>query len=395
MKITGIYANLISKQQNHSLKNEKNNQNQSIKINPNYASLPLGNVYGKNVSFTADYESKQTVPDIEFETYKNMSPFVKKMIRKKYMTFHSDVASKEAELYDQNFKYLPLRQEQDMDDFIKISSEYLTIKDKQILCLGRSPKWFLNAALWMKDGIEKYKFVAFSKFWYMPDPVEGYRRSKYSAPTEVEEAAYRNYLRRIQATPLHIVKKFEEEGQKTAITDYICSGKGACSFLDLMSRFAEDEGVLEKFSKSIEIFGIGSREYMEQLAGDYGTVSDPKVFMPEKLFQYKDNIKQTFRNMPFRVFEEMLLNQNTNECRSTFYPHEAWTKYKPDLFKTGLIKDWRKIEALKNDPELPFGKKLITSFTSAMRDYRNLLNFRILDALNERDLLKAVHHTRI
>jgi len=30
-----------------------------------------------------------------------------------------------------------------------------------------------------------------------------------------------------------------------------------------------------------------------------------------------------------------------------------------------------------------------------MRDYRNLLNFRILDGLDARGLLKAVHNTKI
>ncbi|MBO5434849.1 hypothetical protein J6A31_03380, partial [bacterium] len=121
----------------------------------------------------------------------------------------------------------------------------------------------------------------------------------------------------------------------------------------------------------------------------------PRVFMPPKLQQYSKNVKQDFYNMPFRVFDEMLLNQNTNECRSTFYPHNAWTIYRPDKFKTGLIKDLKKVEAIKAQYGSDFGVKLITSFTPAMRDYRNLLNFRILDGLDARGLLKAVHNTKI
>ena len=395
MHISRIQPNLITQSQMHPVQRKNlTNNNSQVKVNPNYFSLPLGNVYGANISFKAS-EHKQSVPDIDFERYKIMSDAAKKKFRLKYMKFNRDKNIRQEELHDQKYVYLPLRQEKDMDDFIKISSIYNQYKDQPIICLGRSPKWFLNASLWMKDGIEDYKFVAFSKFWFMPDPIEGYRRSPYLAPTESEEKAYRNYLRRIQATPLHIVKHFEETGKKTVITDYICSGKGACSFLDLMSRFAEDQGLLEKFSKSIQIVGIGSRDYMEQLAGDYGSISDPRVFMPPKLQQYSKNVKQDFYNMPFRVFDEMLLNQNTNECRSTFYPHNAWTIYRPDKFKTGLIKDLKKVEAIKAQYGSDFGVKLITSFTPAMRDYRNLLNFRILDGLDARGLLKAVHNTKI
>ena len=45
--------------------------------------------------------------------------------------------------------------------------------------------------------------------------------------------------------------------------------------------------------------------------------------------------------------------------------------------------------------ELKGEKKFITSFTAAMQDFRNLLNFRILDALDARKLLKESHITKI
>ena len=34
-------------------------------------------------------------------------------------------------------------------------------------------------------------------------------------------------------------------------------------------------------------------------------------------------------------------------------------------------------------------EKYITTFTAPMQDYRNLLNFRILDYLNEKELLRT------
>ena len=98
--------------------------------------------------------------------------------------------------------------------------------------------------------------------------------------------------------------------------------------------------------------------------------------------------------MPAVVLEEMLINQNTNECRSTYYPHTAWTIYKPDQFKTGLIHDMNKVKQKMKELK-SLGQKTLTSFTPAMADYRNLLNFRILDGLAKRGLLKATHISKI
>lgn len=94
------------------------------------------------------------------------------------------------------------------------------------------------------------------------------------------------------------------------------------------------------------------------------------------------------------MFREMLINQNTNECRSTYYPHETWTVYNPDRFKTGLVTDIKKVKSkLKELKES--GEKSMSSFSPAMYDFRNLLNFRILDGLNERGLLKDKHKSKV
>lgn len=93
------------------------------------------------------------------------------------------------------------------------------------------------------------------------------------------------------------------------------------------------------------------------------------------------------------MFREMLLNQNTNECRSTYYPHTMWPVYRPDRLKTGLVKDMKKVKQMLAAANGP--KKVISHFTPAMFDYRNLLNFRILDGLNARGILKTVHRSKI
>lgn len=184
----------------------------------------------------------------------------------------------------------------------------------------------------------------------------------------------------------------KETGHKTVITDYICTGKGCTSFLEILGEYAKDLGILEEFSKSIQIVGIGSMDYMKELNPYAEEIDVPRVCMPQFLQPYSRNIKQEYYNMDYTIFREMLLNQNTNECHSTYYPHDAWTVYKPDRFKTGLIKDMKKVREVRDQLK---GFDKISHFSPAMFDYSNLLNFWILDNLNKRDMLKENHHSKI
>lgn len=392
MQISRIQANYFTNPQINLVK-PQNTKNYSTQVNNNNNThIPSNFKYNANIHFGEFFDPNRTVPHIDYEEYMAMKPPTKQRFRKRYMNFEKRVNKNE--LVDLKMAYLPLKTEKLMDEFIKTSQIYTKYKDQPIICLGRSPKWFLNAALWMKDGIDDYKFVAFSKFWYRPHPIEGVIRMNSVAPTEKEEAAYRRYLKRIKADPQSIVDNMEKTGKKTVITDYICSGKGACSFLDVMSRYADDLGILDKFAKSIQIVGIGSLDYMEELNPYAEYISIPSVPMPEKLRPYSKDIKQEFYNMNYSMFKEMLINQNTNECRSTYYPHETWTIYKPDRFKTGLIHDIKKVKNLVKELKSS-GQKSMSSFTPAMFDFRNLLNFRILDGLNARGLLKLSHHSKL
>ncbi len=374
---------------NPNVGNTDINHNQ---INRQFSKIPAGFRYGANIHFGEFFDPNRTIPHIDYEEYMAMQNSTKARFRKKYKKFFTDSSINTSDMIDQNYRYMPLQTEELMDKFIDAAKIYTKYKDQPIICLGRSPKWFLNTALWMKDGIDDYKFVAFSKFWHRPDPVEGMRRMDSVAPTAKEETAYRKYLKRIKADPQTIVNNMAKTGKKTVITDYICSGKGACSFLEMLGRYAKDLGILEEFSKSIQIVGIGSMDYMEELNPYADSISEPKVIMPEVLRPYSNNIKQEFHNINYKIFKEMLINQNTNECRSTYYPHEAWTVYKPDRFKTGIIKDMKKIKEMVKWLKY---EKSISSFTPAMCDYRNLLNFRILDGLNERGILKLVHRSKL
>lgn len=261
---------------------------------------------------------------------------------------------------------------------------------------------FFNASLFMKDGIPDYKFVAFSGRWYWVydgglGGNSGLVRMDNVAPKKTEERAYRKYLKSIQADPVSIIKETQKAGVKTIITDYVDTGKGVTSFLDLMSRYAQEQGVLDEFAHSIDLLTIGSQEYRRIRRALEDLPGEPHVYMPKILEPYDKAttawgtgqiIEQHYFDMDFDVFKQMLLNQNTNECRSTYYPHCAWTVYQPDKFKTGLIHDMKKVKELMAKLN---GKP---DFEPVMMAYRNLLNFRILDGLNARNLLKAAHQTK-
>lgn len=385
MRISGIAISGGGQTNLGSLKViDANEHNKKLNLNCDYGNkkIPLASYQAMSgISFTGEgcKEDFRKVPDIDYFAYHNMSEHMKKLLRKKCVDFNQKVKS--SELENVHKKYLPLTDDKTMGQFIDVCKVYCNLKNEPILCLGRSPKWFLNTALWMKDGIEDYKFVAFSKFWYRHSS-DGMKRMDSMAPTKEEIKAYKKYLKSIQADPKHIVDVHNKTGKKVVITDYIDTGKGACSFLDVMSTIAEQDGVLEDFAKSIRIVAIGSMEYIESRYYDDELISEPSVPLPEKLMPYKKEIKQEFHNMPLRVFEQMLINENTNECRASYYPHETWTVYQPNRFRTGMLTEKKLEELRKKCP------RNMNNFTPAMRDYRNLLNFRILDYLSEQGLLR-------
>lgn len=375
MKISSISQTFAYNNRYFSVNNKKYNTQNASETNNKLQYVP-----DKFVNFLGEksIERRRRVQDIGIDEYRQMSDAMKGIVRKKCLEFNSD---KNIFLENNDKKYLPLMDDRAMSQFIGVCSDYCKLKDEPILCLGRSPKWFLNTALWMKDGIDEYKFVAFSKFWYRKTPYDIVRIDDM-APTKDEIEAYRNYLRNIRVNPKHIVRIADKTGKKIVITDYVNTGKGACSFLEVMADMAQDEGVLNDFANSIRFYGIGSLEYLENFYNDDEEYSIPSVPLPEKLIPYYNKITQEYHDMPLTVFEQMLINENTNECRATYYPHETWTLYNPSRYRTGMISSSKLEELHKKCP------KNSINFTIPMRDYRNLLNFRILDYLSANDLLR-------
>lgn len=291
MQVSRIQSQYFTNYNNNisAAKNRTNNITSGEKpAQTKFTTIPAGFKYNANIYFGEFFDPNRTIPHIDYEEYMAMKESTKKRFRKKYKNFFNDPAINTQEMIDKNYLAMPLQSETLMNEFLKTAKFYSKFKDQTIICLGRSPKWFLNAALWMKDGIENYRPVAFSKNWYRYDTADqSLIRIDSMAPTPKEEVAYRKYLKRIKADPQTIVDNMKETGKKTVITDYIYSGKGMTSFLDVMSKYAEDLGILEDFCKSIHIVGIGSKSYMEDMM-KVEEAPTPKVIMPERMVPLKN-----------------------------------------------------------------------------------------------------------
>jgi hypothetical protein len=351
-----------------------------------------------NISF-----GKRIVPfDIGHASYLKLTAHEKDFLRTNYENFYKLINIDE--LYWSKGRTvdskLPLTSDADMKDFLNVASSYNKYrpdkstgnKGNRIICLGRSPKWFLSASLWMKGGIQDYTFTAFSSNWYHRNASgvgERLFRDDLREPTIEQAFAYKKYLKRIDCTPADLVESANKTGKPVIITDYIHSGCGVTSWLDLMSKYAKDDGVLDDFAKSIRLHTISSNDYIDNVLEYHNAFSNPRVLLPSKLEKY--SIPQDYHDMSAEVLKSMLVDKNTNECRSTFYSPQAWTIYSPEKFKIAQMTP----EELKSAYD--FHKKYggifpdMDMWTDAMKDYRNMMNFRILDYLSEHGMLDIRH----
>lgn len=341
--------------------------------------------YVRPINFSMPNFKARIVEDIDEKSYAELSEEDKQICREKYNNFYKLV--KISELYRPNNRNinskLPLSFESEMDSFLNVSKVYNQYKDNRIICVGRSPKWFLNASIWMKDGIKGYDYLAFSSNWYSRNRHGlGMNQilSESKVPTPEQKEAYKKYLEGKKCTPRDYVNTFKETGKKIIVTDYIHSGCGLASFLDLMAQFAKEDGILEEFANSIKVVTLSSMEYFDDL-GMVNSYAVPTAIMPDILKPF--NVEQEYQDMPADVMRGILIDKNTNECRSTYFPPAAWTVYDPTKYGTGFIPD----DVLHTMPK-KFLKRKTSSYTDAMKDYRNLMNFRILDALASRGMLK-------
>lgn len=342
----------------------------------NHSNAPLN--FSQTISdkdcFT--HSTSPRLPFVQFEQYSEMSESEKNYFRKKCDEFHDTVNPKK--LFDPEENYLPLSKKGQMEEFVDFSAKYNTAKGAPIICLGRSPKWPLSVSQWMKNGIDGYKFVAFSKSWYMRhiDLANGdswLTRVNEIAPNSDDINAYRNYLVKIKADPKSIINSVQKAGKEAVITDYVETSKGMTSFLEMLSNFAEDQGVLNDFAKSIRFFVIGSTEYTnDRLFKNYDRPPIPRIILPETLAKVVPKClwdppypkQERHLDLSKAVFEQMFVSKNTNDARCGWYPKELWTQLVPH-----------------NEHQ---------RFNSDMSNFRTLLNFKILDYLDAHKLLRKM-----
>ena len=185
----------------------KNNYNANVSV-PSAVSKSVAENKERNLPKNAPYAAymnlksqpsfqQRLIGDIEFEDYGVLVDKEKEYIRHLYSNFYSLTDVNELHFKrDKNSDHLPLSNDRDMDDFLRIAKGYNKYREHKIICVGRSPKWFLNTSIWMKDGIENYSFAAFSDNWYHRDRFgvgpKQYKDEK-KMPTEIEYRMYKRF----------------------------------------------------------------------------------------------------------------------------------------------------------------------------------------------------------
>lgn len=149
MKINSISAfNYTSKAFPTKPKENYNKNNSLANVSePRYFRIP------NSVLFTGEANTRQRIIDVDFYSYRNLRLGQRQILRKQYNNFENLVNVEE--LAAPKNPKLPLKSDVAMKHYIDVCKKYTEFKNDPILCLGRSPKWFLSGAYWMRDGLYK------------------------------------------------------------------------------------------------------------------------------------------------------------------------------------------------------------------------------------------------
>ncbi|MEI7474272.1 MAG: hypothetical protein WCK67_05775 [bacterium] len=182
------------------------------------------------------------------------------------------------------------------------------LQNKRIIALGRSPVFFTEAAKLMKNGIDDYTYVAFSKGWKCEDG-----KHYGSMPTEEEVKNYRNYLKTVNMTPKEIIKD-SKNGKNTMLVDYIESGNGISSFISVLQDWAKEDNVLDELNNSIEI----------------GVMKLPDVGQ-----RYPEEADVTINDTSFKAIVLTIDKRTLEYLRDEnewgqSYPHTKWNEFTPE-----------------------------------------------------------------
>jgi hypothetical protein len=111
--------------------------------------------------------------------------------------------------------------------------------EAHIVSVGQSTAWLCYMADKCRDVFNqkaRCQYISFSGRFFQPEHVQRQTKRQFFRyddlwPTNAALNRYHNYLDEQKCTPAHIIHRFEEQGQRTILTDKIFSGCGMASFL--------------------------------------------------------------------------------------------------------------------------------------------------------------------
>ena len=143
-----------------------------------------------------------------------------------------------------------------------------------IVCLGRSPMWAVEAAHLIKkyDKTKKIKanfqYCAFSGCFY--DLKNNQYQHSETTPSVEQIHAYRDYLTKNKLDPQYIIKA-HKNGQKTIFVEYIQSGRGLISFLSILLNWANELNIKNALIQSLHLHLLVAQPSIAVLIGKQNT----------------------------------------------------------------------------------------------------------------------------
>ena len=229
----------------------------------------------------------------------------------------------------------------------KCSKEFLSdiscipslYKNDRKIALGRSPLWVVESLKYLDKAEESYKKVCFSAGWKNPNALHVVKK-----PSESQVKAYRHYLKELEMDPQSIVKN-AREGHKTVLMDYMESGNGMRSFLELIDDWAKEEHLDQEVREALILHIFQHKELFKK---------------DVSALQSKEFNGHNYATRIHRIEGKMLEYMVDSDHLGVSYPPKRWLELTPTE----------------------------TDFEDPLRvQSNNLIRFRIMDQLEQLGLI--------
>lgn len=138
--------------------------------------------------------------------------------------------------------------------------------DGVFFCIGQSPAYIMACGR-LEDELEKkdsdrWHHIIFSGKWVTRQDDGCYKQHR-DGPTPKGLEFYRTYLTRHGMSPKHIIERFEQGKKRTVIVDVCITGEGLYSFLEILSKWAEELHIAEQMRNAMQIGIFQAKVYQE------------------------------------------------------------------------------------------------------------------------------------